>query len=183
MRWNIVQLGDMHSQRWRNGGGTTRELLALPTSADWRLRISVAEVESDGPFSVFPGVSRWFAVLHGAGVRLRMGGEEYLVECAGAPLQFDGAVAVDCLLVDGPTQDLNLMVRGRGAAMRRIAGTNNHRFSARAIVAVYANAQTTVSVDDERLVLEAGSLGWRAVDEGAQVVVESADALWMEIEP
>jgi environmental stress-induced protein Ves len=37
------------------------------------LRISVAEITRDGPFSAFAGVQRWFAVLEGAGVMLRAG--------------------------------------------------------------------------------------------------------------
>lgn len=183
MKWNLVRLADIHPQRWRNGGGTTRELLAMPTPEAWRLRISVAEIERDGPFSAFPGVSRCFAVLHGAGVKLQIDGETHLVESERAPVQFDGGAAVGCSLVDGATQDLNLMVRGRGAAMHRVSDAKQHRFDVRAIVAVYANAATTVAVDDERFSVAAAMLAWRAVDEGALVVVESADALWMEIEP
>jgi environmental stress-induced protein Ves len=40
---------------WKNGGGVTRELLAWPGGGDWQVRISVAEIEADGPFSSFPG--------------------------------------------------------------------------------------------------------------------------------
>ena len=32
---------------------------------DWTLRISVADIDADGPFSPFPGITRWFAVLDG----------------------------------------------------------------------------------------------------------------------
>ena len=39
--------------------------------ADWQLRISVAEIEADGPVLVAsPACERWFAVLEGAGVAL-----------------------------------------------------------------------------------------------------------------
>ena len=52
---------------WKNGGGVTRELLRLPAGSgdDWTLRISVADIAADGPFSPFPGITRWFAVLTG----------------------------------------------------------------------------------------------------------------------
>ena len=66
-----VRLADCPPQPWRNGGGVTRELLAWPQAADWRLRVSVADIERDGPFSPFPGVDRWFAVIEGDGVELR----------------------------------------------------------------------------------------------------------------
>src|SRR6218665_1188986 len=70
MSWSVVCANDVAPQRWKNDGGWTRELLAWPHPADWALRISVADIEADGPFSAFEGVQRWFAVLAGAGVRL-----------------------------------------------------------------------------------------------------------------
>ena len=75
-------------QPWRNGGGVTRELLCLPAGSgnDWTLRISVADIDADGPFSPFPGVTRWFAVLDGAGVRLRFDDRTLAVRCDDAPL-------------------------------------------------------------------------------------------------
>ena len=47
MSWNLVQLADVAPQPWKNGGGTTRELLAWPDAASWRVRLSVAEVAAD----------------------------------------------------------------------------------------------------------------------------------------
>ncbi len=98
---------------WKNGGGVTRELLRLPAdgSDDWTLRISVADIAADGPFSPFPGITRWFAVLTGAGVRLRWPEHAQHVHPGETPLRFDGADAPDCTLFDGPTRDLNIMVR------------------------------------------------------------------------
>ncbi|MDH4391904.1 MAG: HutD family protein [Aquabacterium sp.] len=103
---------------WRNGGGSTRELFTWPGgSAPWQLRISLADITQDGPFSAFDGVDRWFAVLQGAGVRLALPGGVQTLDAGSPPLQFDGAAAPGCWLVDGPTRDLNLMVqRGAGQA-------------------------------------------------------------------
>lgn len=110
----LVLAQDCAPQPWRNGGGQTRELLAWPPVGEWQLRISRADIDADGPFSAFPGVQRWFAVLQGAGVALQLGSERRL-RAGDTPLCFDGAAAPDCRLLDGPTQDLNLMVRkGKG---------------------------------------------------------------------
>jgi uncharacterized protein len=104
---------------WKNGGGVTRELLRLPAAGvdadDWTLRISVADIDADGAFSAFPGVTRWFAVLTGAGVRLRWPGHAQHVHAGEAPLRFEGADAPVCTLFDGPTRDLNVMVRATRA--------------------------------------------------------------------
>ena len=98
---------------WKNGGGVTRELLRLPADGgdDWTLRISVADIAADGPFSPFPGVTRWFAVLEGAGVRLAFPERTLNVQRGDAPLCFDGADGPGCTLLDGATRDLNVMVR------------------------------------------------------------------------
>ena len=105
---------------WRNGGGSTRELLTRPSNADWRLRISLADIERDGPFSNFPGTQRWFAVVAGAGVRLRFASSEHIVTADSAALRFDGAAAPECELLDGSTRDLNLMLREGSAALQRV---------------------------------------------------------------
>jgi hypothetical protein len=108
----IIHLDDVAPQPWRNGGGQTRELLAWPEGGDWSLRISLADIESDGPFSAFPGITRWFTVVQGRGVALHFGSETVTLGPGSAPVRFDGAAAPGCTLIDGPTRDLNLMLRG-----------------------------------------------------------------------
>ena len=113
MTIHIIELGSVTPQPWRNGGGVTRELLAWPagSGADWLVRVSVADIDRDGPFSPFPGVQRCFTVLEGAGVVLDFSGVEQTLTTVSAPLSFDGAAAPGCRLVNGPTRDLNLMGR------------------------------------------------------------------------
>jgi environmental stress-induced protein Ves len=113
----IVALADVPPAPWKNGGGVTRELLARPPGSDWQVRISVAEIAADGPFSSFPGVARWFAVLEGGGVALTIDGVERRCRPGDAPVAFSGSAKVDCRLLDGPSRDLNLMLRGGAGAM------------------------------------------------------------------
>ena len=118
----MVALDDAAPQPWRNGGGVTRELFTWPTAGPWQLRISVADIERDGPFSAFDGVDRWFAVVQGAGVRLVLPTGAVELRTGSAPLHFAGEAAPGCTLTDGATRDLNLMVQraaGR-AAMHRL---------------------------------------------------------------
>jgi uncharacterized protein len=118
---NVVRLADCPFVPWRNGGGRTRELLVWPQADGWRVRVSVAEIEADGPFSSFAGIDRCFAVLDGAGVVLTLPQGEMALTPHGDAVSFDGEAAPMCRLIDGPTRDLNLMVRrGAGrAAMQR----------------------------------------------------------------
>ncbi len=107
MSWSRISAVDIKPQPWLNGRGTTRELLAWPHAHDWTVRVSVADIERDGPFSAFPGVQRWLSVIGGAGLRLfdwpQVRGNE--------PLHFDGAMAPECELIRGPTEVLNFMQR------------------------------------------------------------------------
>jgi environmental stress-induced protein Ves len=128
---HVVSADAVSPMPWKNGGGVTRELLRIArpgagADADWLLRISLADIAAAGPFSSFAGVTRWFAVLDGAGVRLRWAAgparaaRELDMRPGDAPLEFDGADAPDCRLLDGPTRDLNVMVR-TGAAPAELA--------------------------------------------------------------
>ena len=69
--WHQIRLQDTPVSPWKNGGGTTQTLVCWPKPSDWVFRMSVARIDSDGPFSEFKGVDRWFAVLSGEGVVLQ----------------------------------------------------------------------------------------------------------------
>jgi uncharacterized protein len=111
---NTVMLDNCAWVPWRNAGGRTRELLAWPHASDWLVRISVAEIEADGPFSSFNGIDRCFAVLDGAGVVLSLPHGRVRLTPQDDAVSFAGEAAPMCHLIDGPTRDLNLMAR-RGA--------------------------------------------------------------------
>ena len=135
---HTVRLQDARPQPWRNGGGVTHELLAWaperaacahPASntqqTDWAVRVSVADITQDGPFSAFPGIDRCFTVLQGAGVVLTLRGADLHLTPDSEPLAFDGVEAPGCRLTSGATRDLNLMVRqstGRAWMQRAVPG-------------------------------------------------------------
>ena len=108
----LIPFSEQPIVSWKNGGGTTREVAVdrHESGGGFRWRISVAEVRSDGPFSVFPGIDRTIWLLRGAGMVLSVAGEEHRLDARLAPFRFDGAAAVEARLIDGPTEDLNVMV-------------------------------------------------------------------------
>lgn len=117
---NYVHTNDVVPIRWRNGGGWTRELVAWPRAEDWVVRVSVADIAADGPFSTYPGVERWFAVLDGGGVEMSGTDGAVLLRAGDAIHRFRGESAPDCRLLDGATRDFNLMVR-RDTATANVA--------------------------------------------------------------
>jgi hypothetical protein len=110
---------------WKNGSGTTCELLRLPHPQrpdDFALRISIATVSQGGPFSHFPGIDRTLMLLEGEGMALQFGdGRRVTLADPLAPIDFLGEDSVDCTLLDGPLRDFNVMAsRDAGQATTRV---------------------------------------------------------------
>lgn len=180
--WHFARLADVPPTPWRNGGGSTRELMAGPDAKDWLWRFSVAQVAQAGPFSAFPGVQRWFAVLSGAGVRLKMADGVHSLEAASQAFAFDGGAAVDCELIEGPTQDFNLMARVPGSVMRRVRGEHAAALDAPKLIAAYpVRIGATAVFDLEETPVPAQVLAWRVAPAGVPVRLVAPDALWMEV--
>ncbi len=184
MSWAVIRLDEVAPAPWRNGGGVTRELLAWPSPSDWVLRISVAEVERDGPFSQFPGVRRWFAVLSGSGVRLTVAGEVRELTAGSPPFRFDGGADTVCQLLAGPTQDFNLMLRRGTATLHRLGGSHSASCKAGTFVAAYSHqGNSAVRCGVDLLEIPPNALAWRILDSDGQLELLGEDALWMEIAP
>jgi environmental stress-induced protein Ves len=101
------------SMPWRNGGGTTRELMVEPPGATfdtgfvWRL--SVAEIEKDGPFSELPGIDRSMVVIDGAGLVLEFPMGQRAEVAPLTVFRFPGEVPCVGHLVEGAVRDVNAM--------------------------------------------------------------------------
>jgi uncharacterized protein len=111
----VIRRADCPVMAWKNGGGSTTEILVSPPDAgldDFDWRVSMAEVATDGPFSAFPGIDRTLAILSGEGLRLEIGGATP-VELTGstAPLAFPADQPTRARLLGGPVVDLNVMTR------------------------------------------------------------------------
>lgn len=107
----IIRPSQWITQPWRNGGGVTHEVFRIgPKDSDaFALRLSVADVERAGPFSVFPGIDRWITLLSGTGFSLHRGAATRAIEQRFVPFRFSGDDAIECTLIDGPVRDLNVM--------------------------------------------------------------------------
>lgn len=183
---HIVRLAQVAAEPWRNGGGTTRPLLAWPAPAGWQLRVSVARIERDGPFSAYPGVARHFVVLAGAGVALAWEDRVVHLGPTSEPLAFDGADPPGCRLLDGATDDLNLMVRadaGRGHLARIVPG---HAWQPAARWrGLYTQEAALLQAAGSEWPLAAGTLVWSAAADAGAWVLHAAHAghafgLWLE---
>lgn len=172
----IVRVDQVDAVPWRNGGGVTRELLAWPAGRDWLLRVSVAEVGASGPFSIFPGVDRWFAVLAGDGVRLETAGQSALeLTTADSALHaFPGDVPTHCTLRGGATRDLNLMTRRGQARLRAWPLRDSAQVSTRAVgVGIFVAHPVVVTAEDD-----APSEGGAPTESGAATELAAQSLAW-----
>lgn len=167
----LIEAREARRARWKNGGGWTTEL-ARDGGDDFRWRASIAEIESDGPFSSFPGVERDLILLDGEGVEL---------DIDGAParrltrrferVRFAGEARVDCRLVAGPTSDFNVMAR-RDAVRAEVVA---RPLAGSMLVFAEAGTEWLVHVLAGRLEARRGDRSLR-IDAGASLHLDFRDA-------
>ena len=111
----LIPWDSLRAAPWKNGGGVTREIAAFPAGSDtsnFTWRVSVADIDAGGPFSTFPGVDRNLVLLSGKGMELvQDDGKVYQLAQPLDIASFAGEAAISARLFDGPTRDLNVMVR------------------------------------------------------------------------
>ena len=109
-------------QPWKNGSGSTTELIKQVVDGQLLWRLSIAEIKQSGPFSDFSGFDRTIMLLNGNGMALSFGDAaappaEHRIVHRYTPFEFAGEAKTHCRLIDGPVEDFNLMVdrhRARG---------------------------------------------------------------------
>lgn len=114
MTVRILRAAGRAAAPWKNGGGVTREIAAGPEGAGmdaFAWRVSLADVGADGPFSVFPEVTRVLTVVEGAGMELTAGGVPLRADERFVPHRFAGDVATHGRLLEGPVVNFNVMYR------------------------------------------------------------------------
>lgn len=166
-------------QPWKNGGGVTHEIWRDPAPTDtpdtsaFAVRVSCAEVASDGPFSAFPGVDRTILLLEGAGFSLRRSdGARADVHTISAPFAFSGDEAWTCTLVAGPVRDLNIMTSRdhARAAVRVVSLAAEPQLTlARLVVIVALDAGVEVTAGREVATLAR----WETVITGGEVTLRA----------
>lgn len=184
----VLRFADYRRMPWRNGGGETIEIAVSPEGAgldnfDWR--ISMAKVESDGPFSQFEGVERTLSVLEGQGIALSIHGlPPVSLGKARAPFRFDASLKTDAKLNDGAILDLNVMSR------KGVASHHCYRFLGGGTVAL--GTETTVvfsivdglSVDDGTQKAALQTYDCAIIEghaEGASLTVSGGDCYVVEV--
>lgn len=114
----LLTPADYRRMPWRNGGGTTTEIVVehassaagAPAGERFLYRVSLADVASDGPFSRFDGYDRHIMLVEGAGMTLDCGPHGTLaLDAPFTPRAFSGDWDVHGRLTAGAVRDFNLI--------------------------------------------------------------------------
>jgi len=120
---NILSFDDLIASKWKNGGGTTRELAVYPEGAPFDSllwRVSIADIAESGPFSVFAGLDRVIVLLEGDGINMVFeNGTTHDLKRLFEPYRFPGEEPVVAHLAGGRSRDFNIMLR-RGVVTGQI---------------------------------------------------------------
>jgi uncharacterized protein len=103
---------DYRPMPWANGRGVTLELLREDGPDGLALRLSVARVTGDGPFSALPGIDRSLTVISGPGFDLTGPGLALRADPL-CPVGFSGDSEVSASGVRAPSEDFNVMTDRR----------------------------------------------------------------------
>ena len=160
---------------WRNGLGVQYEIAADgPLPDGWGWRLSTADITTDVPFSVFPGVNRFFCVGVGNGVVLTIDGVEH--RCGPHSVTyFRGDAQVAARLIDGPMKAINLMVRDGAPHRGYHVALEGSTVQAIAVVAFVGGAEIRLDSEVHELhdldALVGGQVATVEVLRGAVIVV------------
>jgi environmental stress-induced protein Ves len=113
-RAQVIRIGDLRATPWPNGGGWTKEIRVQLSAQDrarpvWRL--SMATIDSTGPFSVLPAVRRCLLLASDTSLHLSIDGVLHTLGYTDS-VAFDGGAAVEVVALSGTCLALNLMTYG-----------------------------------------------------------------------
>ncbi|MCG8285230.1 HutD family protein [Acinetobacter seifertii] len=105
----LIRADQYTKMLWKNGAGFTLEIARSQGGADFEWRISMADVTTSGPFSLFPNKQRIISVLDGQGMVLHVDDLPAKTLNQDDIFAFHGESQVQSELVDGAIRDLNLI--------------------------------------------------------------------------
>ena len=115
----ITSPGDFITMPWRNGLGSTIEVLKHQPGDSFHWRLSMADVTEDGAFSDFSGYDRCLILINGAGVTLTDNKTQtWALKSQLDAAHFKGEDLINARLHDGPIQDFNLMTRRQNCSAK-----------------------------------------------------------------
>jgi uncharacterized protein len=176
----LVDPATLRTQAWANGAGTTTVIASEPDDANWRWRLSIADITQEAAFSCFPDTRRQFVPLD-APIQLRFNDALTTSLLRLTVTRFDGADAPYALLPEGPTRAFNLMLRATAEGELIARPLNGsmwlpQRAGWRWFVHVLSG-HADMQVNDEHVAVDAGANAWIDAHPGERTRIEGGGEL------
>jgi environmental stress-induced protein Ves len=110
----ILRAEDYRVMRWKNGQGATREIAVYPEGAsldNFMWRVSLAQVNAPGPFSLFRDCDRILCVVRGGPLYLSVAKAQPVHLEIDTPFNFAADIETEAIALQEPVLDFNVMVR------------------------------------------------------------------------
>lgn len=146
------------SQRWKNGQGTTIELLkeVISSSEAFRWRISMADVTTDGSFSTFENYDRTLILLKGKGITLDFKSKSpAMLNNLLDSTSFAGEDPTFATLHNGPITDLNVITHRESCSAKIHVATDDNdaaHYIEGDVILIYALNRLKVEINLEEMV-------------------------------
>jgi environmental stress-induced protein Ves len=173
----IVEPASFHAMPWRNGLGTTIELLKqdLPDGDGFAWRLSMADVTTNGEFSNFSGYDRTLLLLEGKGLTLDCEGAIHRLEKPLHSARFSGDDQTVATLHDGPVKDFNIMVQRQHCS----AQVSSAQHPEDSTIDVDGDVLLVYAVDG-RLILSGPEVSTPAIPSGHLCIIQDpANGSWL----
>jgi environmental stress-induced protein Ves len=150
MHFNIISPDQYRSVAWKNGNGSTQELVfggSSVDSFDWRL--SMAPVISSGDFSDFEHYDRTLILINGNGLTLdHDSGQQDALMQRFDMAHFDGGWRTNAKLHDGDILDFNVMTRQNKCRSKVtvLAESKSHQLSVSAGLLFIYSVESDITV-------------------------------------
>jgi len=155
----LIRADQYTKMLWKNGAGFTLEIARSQGEIEFDWRISMADVTTSGPFSLFPNKQRIISVLDGKGMVLQVDDLAAKTLNQGDIFAFHGENQVQSELVDGAIRDLNLIYDSAKfhARFQRVESTEEQTFlsSADLIFIFNSGSDTEIAIEDKVFFLAA----------------------------
>lgn len=165
----LLRDADRRDVPWKNGQGTTRDILVAGGA-----RVSLARLDREAPFSSFPGRDRTILLVEGDGFTLRFADRERRLDRRFDPYGFAGEETPQARIVGGPCRALNVMTERRRA--RHTVEILRAVPSAPGALAVVLDGEARIA-DAQLRPFDAAELGEEAVEGGFVVALVRVIAL------
>lgn len=157
MTWQVLRAAAYPRMPWKNGAGTTLEILRDGDGqAAFGWRVSIADVTQAGPFSAFDGYQRIITVLEGQGMQLVVDGQSSRPLRTLDAFAFSGDSQVQCSLLGGAIRDFNLIYapdRYQARLQWMAAGQSTVFTSASTVLVFSAGERMSVEREGEAVTL------------------------------